>query len=87
MENFPSRSVVVPFVEPFSITEAPIKGSPDLSNTVPCMLVSGVDAVTGNGSAAIGWLTSMSEAIRIADSRVSCVMNLRNCLFILLVVY
>ncbi len=35
MVKLPSKSVAVPFVVPFSITVAPIKGSPVESSTTP----------------------------------------------------
>ena len=67
-EKFPSKSVTVPFVVPFSTTLAPITGSPIASLTVPLIetLFWRDDCVTGNDSDAAN--TDAGLAMKPADS-------------------
>jgi hypothetical protein len=49
--KLPFTSVTVPFADPLTLTEAPIKGSPLASSTLPLILTGGAFSVRITGTA------------------------------------
>ena len=81
-EYLPSRSVIVPFVVPFTTTFTPKRGSPFASVTVPVTFLACWEMDTFALDAWIGGVTP-APTIRKQSAKPSPLSTKANCLFII----